>query len=84
MNKRIAVLVEQISEDEFLIWTNADEPTKSVNDHCALAERKVVPGWRLGIEKWLDQNGFSVHRDSDYSGAPFIDAEDYLYSTADM
>lgn len=78
MTKRIAVLVEQISEDEFVIFTNADEPTKSVNGHCALVERKVVPGWRVGIEKWLEQNGFCVHRDSDYSGAPFPSFEDDL------
>lgn len=65
-SKQIAVLVEQTGEDDFLVYTNADEPAKGVNDHCALATRKVHPDWRTGILGWLKQNGFCLHPDSDY------------------
>jgi hypothetical protein len=89
MAKKIAVLVEQISEDEFTIWTNADEPTKSVNDHCALHSRNISPGWQIGIVKWLEQNGYCIHPDSDFSpGQPFLSFDDdyelRAFGAADM
>ena len=78
MAKKIAVYLEQVSEDEFVVWTNGDEPAKSVNNHCVLVQRTVRPGWRTGIAKWLADNGFSIHPDSDYTpGAVDAFADQY-------
>jgi len=65
-----------VSDSEYIVWTNADEPGKSVNDHCALVQRTVRPDWRTGFAKWMADNGYSFHKDSDYQGGAFVELDD--------
>lgn len=74
--KSLAVMVECVSADEFIVWTNGDDPTKSVNDHCALIQQTVRPDWRTGFAAWMKAKGYRYHKDSDYRGGTVADLDD--------